>query len=228
MNKDNFFYHKLIIYIAGIFILSIGSNLFLNAALGVAPSCAIALTLTFLFPGSYAFFNFLINILLLGLESLLLHSFKKTQMIQLLITFLYSLFIQLLAPALSFLQPQTFFQQILLALLACIVMGIGITLTLLSSFVVMPMEGFVGAVAFRLHKEFGRVRVKIDCFMTLLAILISLFFVHSLQSVGLGTILTALLTGNIVSICTKLWKAPLDVFMGFSPKPIIQNIHINS
>lgn len=52
---------KLIVYLIGIFTLAIGSNLFLNTALGVAPSCSLALTFTFLLPGSYALFNFIVN-----------------------------------------------------------------------------------------------------------------------------------------------------------------------
>lgn len=52
---------KLIVYLIGIFTLAIGSNLFLNAALGVAPPCSLALTFTFLLPGSYALFNFIVN-----------------------------------------------------------------------------------------------------------------------------------------------------------------------
>lgn len=216
MEKDHFLFRKLLAYVFGIFILAIGSNLFLNASLGVAPSCSIALTLTFLLPGSYAAFNFIVNVILLILQCKLLHSFSKTQVIQLLITLLYSAFIQLLSPALSFLEPQSMLQQVLLATIACVIMAIGISLTLLSSFVVMPMEGFVGALAFRLHQEFGRVRVIVDCIMTITSIILSLLLLHSIQSVGIGTIITALLTGTITSYCTKLWKNKLDIFMGFS------------
>ena len=42
--------------------MSLGSNLFLKAALGVAPSCTIALALTKMFPSmGYAVFNFIVN-----------------------------------------------------------------------------------------------------------------------------------------------------------------------
>lgn len=68
---------KLIVYLIGIFTLTIGSNLFLNAALGVAPSCSLALTLTFLLPGSYALYNFIVNSLILILEALIVHKFGK-------------------------------------------------------------------------------------------------------------------------------------------------------
>ena len=61
-NKKRFFYHRLLFYILGLLIMSVGSNLFLKAALGVAPSCTMALTLSYLSPvHSYALFNFQTN-----------------------------------------------------------------------------------------------------------------------------------------------------------------------
>lgn len=89
----NYMRRKLIVYLTGIFTLAIGSNLFLNAALGVAPSCSLALTFTFLLPGSYALFNFIVNTALLILEALIVRKFGKTQIIQLFITILLLLFV---------------------------------------------------------------------------------------------------------------------------------------
>lgn len=51
----NYMRRKIIIYLIGIFTLANGSNLFLNAALGVAPSCSLALTLTFFFQAAMHF-----------------------------------------------------------------------------------------------------------------------------------------------------------------------------
>ena len=45
-NEKTFFYHRLLFYILGLLIMSVGSNLFLKATLGVAPSCTMALTLS--------------------------------------------------------------------------------------------------------------------------------------------------------------------------------------
>ena len=92
-NKKRFFYHRLLFYILGLLIMSVGSNLFLKAALGVAPSCTMALTLSYLSPiHSYALFNFLINSTFLVCEALILHEFGKMQLTQLGLTFAYSLF----------------------------------------------------------------------------------------------------------------------------------------
>lgn len=90
-------------YIAGLLIMSVGSNLFLKAALGVAPSCTIALALSEIFPShSYAVFNFLVNSFLLLCEIAVVKKVEKKQAVQLALTFLYSLFIQWTAAPLQF------------------------------------------------------------------------------------------------------------------------------
>ena len=131
MNQKNFFYHRMIFYISGLLIMSVGSNLFLKAALGVAPSCTIALTLTYLFPfHSYASFNFLINTAFLIGEIAVMRQLKKSQLIQLALTFLYSAFIECTSRGLYFIQPEGILEKISLSLLACIILSIGVAFTI--------------------------------------------------------------------------------------------------
>lgn len=210
----NYMKRKLIIYLIGIFTLAIGSNLFLNAALGVAPSCSLALTFTFLLPGSYALFNFIVNTALLILEALIVHKFGKTQIIQLFITFIYSYLIKLTSIFLTHIQPHSFLEQVLLATLACIVLALGITLTIHSNLTVMPYEGFIGALAIRLRKDFGKLRVILDITCTLASIVISLILLHSIKSVGLGTILASFLTGSVVSFFDTILTTRLNHYLG--------------
>ncbi len=210
----NYMRRKLIVYLTGIFTLAIGSNLFLNAALGVAPSCSLALTFTFLLPGSYALFNFIVNTALLILEALIVHKFGKTQIIQLFITFIYSYLIKLTSIFLTHIQPHSFLEQVLLATLACIVLALGITLTIHSNLTVMPYEGFIGVLAIRLRKDFGKLRVILDITCTLASIVISLILLHSIKSVGLGTILASFLTGSVVSFFDTILTTRLNHYLG--------------
>lgn len=210
----NYMRRKLIVYLTGILTLAVGSNLFLNAALGVAPSCSLALTLTFLLPGSYALFNFIVNTLILILEALIVHKFGKTQILQFIITFIYSYLIKLTSLFLTHIQPHTFLEQVLLAILACIVMALGITLIIHSNLTVMPYEGFIGALAFRLRKDFGKLRVIIDVTFTLASIVISLILLHNINSVGLGTIIASFLTGSVVSFYDVLFNKKLSNYLG--------------
>lgn len=210
----NYMRRKLIVYLTGIFTLAIGSNLFLNAALGVAPSCSLALTFSFHLSGSYALFNFIVNTALLILEALTVHKFGKTQIIQLFITFIYSYLIKLTSIFLTHIQPHFFLEQILLAILACMVMALGITLTIHSNLTVMPYEGFTGALAIRLRKDFGKLKVQIDLLFTFLSIVISLILLHNMNSVGLGTIIASFLTGSIVSFFDTILTTRLNHFLG--------------
>lgn len=210
----NYMRRKIIIYLIGIFTLAIGSNLFLNAALGVAPSCSLALTLTFLLPGSYALFNFIVNSLILILEALIVRNFGKNQILQFIITFIYSYLIKITSVFLTHIQPHSFLEQILLAILACIVMALGITLTIHSNLTVMPYEGFIGALSIRLRKDFGKLRVVIDVLFTLASIVISLVLLHNMNSVGLGTIIASFLTGSVVSFFDRILPTRLNHYLG--------------
>ena len=93
-------------------------------------------------------------------------------------------------------------------------MALGITLTIHSNLTVMPYEGFIGAQAFRLRKDFGKLRVIIDVTFTLASIVISLILLHNINSVGLGTIIASFLTGSVVSFYDVLFNKKLNNYLG--------------
>lgn len=73
--------------------------------------------------------------------------------------------------------------------------------------VMLPGDAFVRAIAKVTNKEYGNVRVISDISMTIIAGILCFIFLHSLQEVREGTIIAALITGNIVKIFTKKFKA---------------------
>lgn len=93
-------------------------------------------------------------------------------------------------------------------------MALGITLTIHSNLTVMPYEGFIGALAFCLRKDFGKLRVIIDVTFTLASIVISLILLHNINSVGLGTIIASFLTGSVVSFYDVLFNKKLNNYLG--------------
>ncbi len=215
MNQKNFFYHRIIFYISGLLIMSVGSNLFLKAALGVAPSCTVALTLTYLFPfHSYASFNFLINTAFLVGEVLVLRQFKKSQMIQLALTFLYSAFIECTSWGLFFIQPEGIWQKLSLSLLACIVLSVGVAFTINSGFAVMPMEGLVKSIAEKTQHSFGAIRVLLELSLTAGSAVVAFTFLHNLSPIGIGTIIAAFLSGNITNLFSFVFGKKMQAFLG--------------
>jgi len=153
-NKKRFFYHRLLFYILGLLIMSVGSNLFLKAALGVAPSCTMALTLSYLSPvHSYALFNFLINSTFLVCEALILHEFGKMQLTQLGLTFVYSLFIEFTSYGLFFIEPHGLAAKILLSVIACAVLSIGVGFTISSAIAAFLSGNITNIFSSLFHKR---------------------------------------------------------------------------
>ena len=153
-NKKRFFYHRLLFYILGLLIMSVGSNLFLKAALGVAPSCTMALTLSYLSPvHSYALFNFLINSAFLVCEALILHEFGKMQLTQLGLTFIYSLFIEFTSYGLFFIEAHELAAKILLSVIACAVLSIGVGFTISSAIAAFLSGNITNIFSSLFHKR---------------------------------------------------------------------------
>ncbi len=195
---------KIICYITGLLILSVGSNLFLKSALGVAPSCTIALALSEFFPaGSYAMFNFFVNFTLLVCETVVERKAGKKQLIQLALIFIYSVFIQLTSLPMQLFSVQHLSVRILLALLSCAVMAAGASFTISSGFAVLPMEGFVSSLSARVKKPYGTVRVYIEIAFTLISAVFSFAILDTLSVVGVGTVIAAVCTGKITDWFTK-------------------------
>lgn len=206
----------MLFYIFGLLIMSVGSNLFLKAALGVAPSCTMALTLSYLAPShSYALFNFLMNTTFLIGEILVLRQFGKTQLIQLSLTFVYSLFIEFTSWGLFFVTPHGLFQKVVLSVLACAVLSIGVGFTISSGFAVMPMEGLVKSIAQKRNCSFGTVRVCLEVLFTVISGLASLLLLPGFSSVGIGTVIAAFLSGNITNMFSSLFHKRIDAYLGF-------------
>lgn len=211
--KRVFLIRRLLVYIIGLLIISSGSNLFVNAALGVAPFSSIAYALTFLLPLSFGMATLIMNILHLILECLLLKQFSISHVMQFIMAILYSSFLQMLKPITDHVVADTFPHQILVAGVACFLMAIGMTLMIVSNFVVLPAEGLVGALAFIFRKDFGKIKTIADISVVIIAFLLA-FTLSGKIVIGIGTLMSALLTGSINHCFLSLCKDRLLRFMG--------------
>ena len=204
LNKS--FYKRLFCYIIGLLIMSVGSNLFLKAALGVAPSCTIALALSEIFPShSYAVFNFLVNSFLLLCEIAVVKKVEKKQAVQLALTFLYSLFIQWTASPLRFITADTMIARVVLSFAACAVLATGISFTVNSGFAVLPMEGFVSSLSEKTGKSFGTIRVYTELSITVISGIVSIVCLGNISVVGIGTVIAAVCTGTITNLLSRFF-----------------------
>lgn len=94
--------------------------------------------------------------------------------------------------------------KLLAVLIACWLMGTGIFIQLRANVAMAPGDAFSRAASSFTHQPYGKVRVIADSVMVAIALVLCLVFLHKPAAVREGTVLCALLTGNIVKINQKL------------------------
>ena len=97
-------------------------------------------------------------------------------------------------------------------LVGCCIIASGAYFEVIADVVMLPGDAFVRAIVKVTNKEYGNIRVISDISMTVIAGILCFVFLHELQGVREGTIIAALITGNILKLFTaKL--APLTRFL---------------
>lgn len=70
------------------------------------------------------------------------------------------------------------------------------------------------AVSTVTHIEFSKVKISFDCAMVLVSALTCLAILHSLGSVGIGTIIAAVLVGTLVGLINRAFAKQRDQLLG--------------
>ena len=109
----------------------------------------------------------------------------------------------------------------ILMLISTMIIATGVFLYVSSGLVPLPTEGFVLAVSIVTKKAFSTIKVFYDVSMVLISAVTCLIMLHSLGSVGIGTIFAALLVGNEVKILTKLFGRKISSMTGDQGKQIM-------
>ena len=197
------------IFLIGLMFVSFGIAFVTKAELGISPVSAIPYSLALIIPSiSLGNWTIIYSLLLIGLEILLLRkdTNKLEIVLQLVISFLFGYFIDFSLWILTALAPKLYLWRMISLLAGTAVIAFGVYLELVAGLVLVPGEAFVRAVAKVTGKEFGTVKVISDTTMSLIGAALCLIFLHKLSGVREGTIIAALLIGNIVKFYSKVFR----------------------
>ncbi|MDE7094620.1 MAG: hypothetical protein K2O52_06895, partial [Oscillospiraceae bacterium] len=95
--------------------------------------------------------------------------------------------------------------RIIMILISVILVAIGIFLYLPADVMPLAGEGVMQAVSDTLHIEFSKVKVAFDVTMVIVSLVTCLLLLHNLGSVGLGTVIAALMVGIVLGWIKKFW-----------------------
>lgn len=203
---------RYILLIIGVFFIGLGIAFAKRSDLGISPVSSVAnvvsLKFDFFTVGTWLM---LWNFLIIVAEVLILRKeFKPIQLLQIPISFLLGFFTDIGMQIVSFIPVNIYIIRLLLVLCGVVVLGFGITLTVISNTVMNVGEAFVDILAHKLNKSFGNIKVMFDISCVLLSVILSLiFFDFSVVGTREGTFITAFCTGFVVKWLTKRIKAPI-------------------
>lgn len=203
-------------YFIGLFIMTIGVALSVKSNLGVSPVSSIPYTITCVWDIEMGKATILFHVVLVLLQILLLRkNFKPSQLLQVLVGIVFGYFTTFCNYMVSFLpSPENMGIRIFMLLLSTAVIAFGIFLYLPADLIPLAGEGCMQAVSSVTHVEFSKVKICFDCTMVLVSAITCLTLLHSLGSVGIGTVVAAILVGMIVGIINRAFGKQRDQLLG--------------
>lgn len=197
------------IFVIGLLLNSFGVAFVTKATLGTTPIAAIPYSLSLQFTNlTMGEWTIIFSLVLVGLQPLLLR--KVTNKIQLLlqivISFGFGYFIDLSMALLKGFLPTTYLTKLVVLLIGCLIIAFGAYFEVIADVVMLPGDAFVRVIAKITHREYGSIRVLSDISMTVIGALICSIFLQRLLGVREGTIIAALIVGNIVKWMTKHFR----------------------
>jgi uncharacterized membrane protein YczE len=204
---------RYLLFIVSLFISALGVSITKKGALGVSPISSVANVLSIKFT-TLTLGNWLIIwncALILGQIVVLRKKFQPVQLLQIPLSFLFGYFTDFGMWLTSFFEIPNYFMQICMIVLGTIILGFGISLSVIANVIMNSGEAFVKAVSDTVHIEFGNVKIGFDVSCVIFALLLSVLFFHfSIVGTREGTIIAALTTGIFVKFFTKNIQTPVE------------------
>ena len=207
---------RMFMYLTGLFAMTIGIALSVKSDLGVSPVSSIPYTMTCIWGIEMGKATILFHCFLVLLQIILLR--KKYQMknlLQIAVGVLFGYFTTFCNWGVGFLpDPQNIIIRICMLFISTIFIAIGIFLYLPPDIMPLAGEGAMQAVSTVSGIPFPKVKIGFDISMVVISLITCLAFIKSFGSVGIGTIIAAVLVGTELGIISKRFGDQRDRWLG--------------
>lgn len=208
---------RYILLVFGLFFSAFGVAVTRHGELGVSPISSVAnvlgLKITSLSMGEWLMiWN---CILIVGQILILRKEFKLVQLLQLPVSLLFGLFMDIGTACVSHIPADAYPARLIFAAAGVFILGFGISLSVTANVVMNSGEAFVKAISDKSGITFGNVKIGFDIISVLLSLILSmLFFGGKIVGAREGTVIAAVGTGLSVKLCCRLLKkTPLEKFI---------------
>lgn len=150
-------------------------------------------------------------ILIIGQIIILRKDFKIIQLLQIPLSFLFGYFTDFGMWCVSPIAVNSYIVQILFVLIGVIILGFGISLSVIANVIMNSGEAFVKAISDKSGKNFGNIKIGFDICNVILSLILSmLLFKGAIIGTREGTMITAVFTGIVVKFFIKILNSPFQ------------------
>ncbi len=199
--------NRLVCYFIGLFIMTAGIAISVKSNLGVSPVSSIPYTLTKCWGIEMGNATILFHCFLVLIQAIILRrKFKIKALLQVPVGVVFGYFTTFCNYLMSFLPEQkNIVIRLFMILISIVLVAVGIFLYLPANIVPLAGEGVMQAIADSTGIAFPKVKVAFDITMVVVSVVTCLIVLHSLGSVGIGTIISAVLVGVVLGQIKRLW-----------------------
>lgn len=201
--------NRLICYFIGLFIMTVGIAISVKSNLGVSPVSSIPYTLTRCWGIEMGKATILFHCVLVLLQILILRkNFKLKSLFQVPVGIIFGYFTTFCNYLMTFMPtPNNIVVRICMILISTVLVAIGIFFYLPANIMPLAGEGVMQAFADTTKIDFPKVKVSFDITMVAISLVTCLLVLHNLGSVGIGTVIAAVLVGVELGQITRFWSA---------------------
>lgn len=197
------------LFILGLFIAAMGVALSTKAKLGTSPVSSVPYSVS-LMSGLLSFGGWLNvwSVLQISIQVLLLR--KKCNMIdiaiQTVLAFVYGYLTNFACFLIQGMNVEGYFFQFLCMLAGCFVTGFGIWIQLKGNVAMLPGEAMNRAISTVSGKKYEDIKIFFDIVYILISAVLGICFLGGLKGVREGSIIAAVLIGNIIRGYNAIWN----------------------
>lgn len=205
MSKGSKFYRWLF-YILGMASLALGIVLNTKSRLGMAPILSGMFCLSEIYGLNFPTLTLVYYIALVGAQFILRgKNYQLVDLLQVPLSLAFTQFMNLCSRFITY-TPEFLWQKLLVAAVAVLFTGLGITLALNMRLIPNPGDGIVQAISDKSGLSLGMSKNLFDGGSAVVAIILSLVLSGRIIGLGIGTVINVLFNGRAVALFTWIIK----------------------
>ncbi len=197
------------LFIIGLFIAALGVAFSTKAGLGTSPVASVPYSVSLMSPLlSFGGWLNLWSVIQISIQVLLLRrNCKPVEIaIQTVLAFAYGYMTNFSVSLIKGLTVDTYPKQFACMIFSCFILGFGIWLQFKGGVAMLPGEAMNRAIGFVTGKKYENIKILFDVLYIAVSVVIGLVFLGGFKGVREGSIIAAVLIGNIIKLYNGIWN----------------------